>query len=220
MSEIRDLSHHGISMNDQAEWQSTKEAYKHLPPFPEALRDETKPVLVLNLLADYTHTYDRPRLRTLIGKLDGIFRSGLWTQEMRDRQRTFDETFRNEAHFDGADFVFERTRVAHLPSTFYEFTKEPTEWEWGRSRVQDTPAIDVIEAFQLNKEELGDTEMVIIPPPQEDLSTYIEATQEVTGKLAHIAFYTTIRFADSVSWDVTEYRKGMPNLMELEIGAD
>ena len=157
-------------------------------------------------------------LRTLVGKIDGVFAAGLYTDEDREQRRKFDDSFKEEAAFVGRSFVFDRTSVLHLRKDQYLLTVEPTELAWGRIKVQDTPPAEAVEMFGLERIE-ENAEILIIPPCQTNIEEYVQATESRYNKLPHVAFWTVTRFADNVNWAIAEYNPGMPNLMGMEGGA-
>jgi len=212
---VPDYSKYGITGRDLAEWETTRQAFRKMSGFPEALRDKTKSVTVLNLYEDYTkYPHQKGSLRLICGNIDGVLNGH------GDKRKEFDRDFPSQGTIDGKVFTWDRISVRHLPEEFFALTKKPTKYEHGRYYMHDLPPSELIKAFGLETEALSGSEIVLIPLENADIDPYVEAIREQTGITPHIAQVTYIMFgSDTGSWTFSEYEPGIPNINGNVCGA-
>lgn len=194
--------------------QETVFDYRNKPPYPEALKNKDKSVIILNLHEPLTES----SYRYIFGNIENVFAPGVWDDERHSQKEQFERDYKAELQVKEGGASFQRSTLLELPSEMYEVTSEPTQFSWGRLAGWDIAAEDAIAAFNLNGTIPTNAEIIIIPPHKNKLEPYVEAAERLLGKTPHFAFYTEIMYFGE-TWSLVEYRPGLRNYIGEISGA-
>lgn len=183
--------------------------YRNRLPYPEAIKDESRAVVILNLHEPFHLNV----VKNMFAQIQNPTHSGVITKERIEKRNRFWDAINSGLTVTTEAAEFERLRLLNLPPNLYDVVRQPTQCSWARLKAWELPADEVITAFNLNEEQVEDTEVVLVPPHRNPLEPYVDATQHLLGKTPHFLQYTEIYYGDSSPWHLSEYQPGLRNFI-------